>query len=282
MSTTEPKPSSAWEPLTPRGVAAFGCAPLKCLLLVQSIVALAAAVAVVWFLEQNWFPVIRAAIQRLPENGEITGRQLSWGGQTPVQLAANPFLSLAVDLNHSGQLRGDSHLQVEFGRRDFRVSSVLGYEPVDYPEGRSMPFNRGKLEPWWGAYEPVLAVGAGAVTALGLMAVWTLLATLYWAPVRLVTFLANRDLNWRQSWRLAGAILMPGALFFIAAIVAYGLNWIDLVRLGGAAAIHLAAGWVYLFLCPWFLPRVPGAPKRTGNPFGPQNPAPAAPPSSPE
>jgi hypothetical protein len=273
MTTTQPKPSSAWEPLTPRGVAAFGRAPLKRLLLVQLIVAFAAAGSVVWFLERGWFPVVRAAIQALPEQGEIRGEQLAWPGESPVQLASNPFLGVAVDLNHSGQLRSDSHLQIEFGRRDFRVSSILGYKPLDYPAGQTIDFNRKKLEPWWGAWEPILAVATAAATVLGLMVAWFALATLYCAPIRLITFLTNRDLNWVQSWRLAGAVLMPGALFFTAAILCYTLHWIDLVSLGGAGVLHIAVGWIYLVLCPWFLPHVTAEGKVSGNPFA------AAPPS---
>ncbi len=267
MTAPQPKPPSAWEPLTPRGVAAFGRAPLKRLLLVQLIVAFAAAAAVVWFLERGWFPVVRSAIQALPETGEIRDEQLSWPGESPVQLASNPFLGVAVDLNHSGQLRGECQLQIEFGRRDFRVSSVLGYLPLDYPAGQTIDFNRKKLEPWWGAWEPILAVGVAAATVLGLMLAWVTLATVYCAPLRLITFLANRDLNWGQSWRLAGAVLLPGALFLTAAIVCYSFNWIDLVRLGGAGVLHIVVGWIYLLLCPWFLPRVTTAGKVSGNPF---------------
>ena len=40
---------------------------------------------------------------------------------------------------------------------------------------------------------------------------WTLLATVYCVPVRVFSFLENRDLEWGQSWLLAGAAMMPGA-----------------------------------------------------------------------
>src|SRR5579859_6842932 len=199
MTSTPPKPPSAWDPLTPRGVAAFGRASLKRLLSVQLIVAILAAASIVWFLEKGWFPVIRSAIQALPETGEIRKDQLAWSGDTPAPLASNPFLSITVDLNHSGQLRGNSHLQVEFGRRDYRVSSVLGYLPVDYPPGQTIDFNRKFLEPWWGAWQPIFATAAALGTVISLLAAWFVLATLYCAPVRLITFLANRDLNWGQS-----------------------------------------------------------------------------------
>ena len=70
----------AWEPLTPRGVAAFARAKLGRLLFVQFIVALLAAVAVVWFLDDGCFPTIGAAIRSLPATGDIPLRQtgLAW------------------------------------------------------------------------------------------------------------------------------------------------------------------------------------------------------------
>ena len=70
----------AWEPLTPRGVAAFARAKLGRLLLVQFIVALLAAASVVWFLDDGCFPTISEAIQQLPADGEIRSGKLDWHG----------------------------------------------------------------------------------------------------------------------------------------------------------------------------------------------------------
>jgi len=267
MSTTTPPWPTAWEPLTPRGVAAFAGASLGRLLLVQFIVALVVAAMVVWFLEEAWFPVVRHAIQQLPADGEIHDEQLNWSGDGPVQLAGNRCLGLAVDLNHSGQLARGAQLQVEFGRKNLRIYHMFGYEVIDYPPGRSMAFNRTELEPWWGAWEPAILAGAAAITVLGLMTAWAVLATIYCAPVRLITFLENRDLKWGQSWRLAGAALMPGALFLTFGIFCNSLGWIDLIQLGGVGGLHLLAGWIYLVVSPLFLPRHPAATSGRVNPF---------------
>lgn len=267
MSTTVPPSPTAWEPLTPRGVATFAGASLGRLLLVQCIVALVAAATVVWFLEQAWFPVVRRAIHQLPAEGEIRDEQLNWSGNGSVQLAGNHCLGLAVDLNHSGQLAREAQLQVEFGRKNLRIFSMLGYVVIDYPPGRAVAFNRTELEPWWGAWEPAILAAAAAITILSLLAAWAVLATIYCAPVRLITFFANRDLNWRQSWRLAGAALMPGALFLSFGIVCHGLGWIDIIQLAGVGALHLMAGWIYLFVSPLFLRRHPSVTAAKANPF---------------
>ncbi|MDB6016567.1 MAG: hypothetical protein JWR19_1056 [Pedosphaera sp.] len=268
MSNTVQKSPQAWEPLTPRGVAVFARASLGRLLLVQLMVALLAGGVVVWFLDQAWFPVVRSAIQQLPATGEISGEHLDWPGDTRIQLAANHFLGFAVDLNHSGQLGREAHLQIEFGREDLRVYGLLGYQPVAYPPGWRFALNRPELGPSWGAWEPFILAGAAAGTVVGLMLTWTLLATLYCLPVWFITLFENRDLNLRQSWRLAGAALMPGALFLTVAIICYGLNLVDLIRLGGLASLHFLIGWAYLFISPLFLPKVSAATLKP-NPFVP-------------
>jgi hypothetical protein len=267
MSTTEQNWPRAWEPLTPRGVAAFAGAPLWRLLLVQMIVALLAAGSVVWFLESAWLPVIRAAIHHLPEDGSIHDEKLDWHGENSVLLAGNHFLGFGVDLHHSGQLGHEAQLQFEFGQENSRVFSALGYEVIDYPPGWRMAFNRTELEPWWGAREPWLVAAAAVFTAISLLVSWTLLATLYCIPVKLITLFENRDLRWGQSWRLAGAAMMPGALFLTFGIVAFSFGLMDLMQLGTLFILHFIIGWIYLFVSPLFLPRVGESAVPKTNPF---------------
>jgi hypothetical protein len=267
MSTTSPASPAAWEPLTPRGVAAFARAPLWRLLLAQLVVALLAAGVTGWFLEEEWFPVVRAAIRQLPEQGEIREQRLDWPGGAPVKLAGNHFLGLGVDLDHTGQLAREAQLQLEFGRKDLQIMVSPGRMAVDYPAGWRIAFNRPELDSLWGAWEPELAVGTAAAVAAGLLIIWAVLATVYCVPVRLITLYENHDLNWGQSWRLAGAALMPGALFLTFGLLFYGLSSMALTQLAVVWALHLVIGWLYLFISPFFLPRHPSAPRVRGNPF---------------
>jgi uncharacterized membrane protein YgdD (TMEM256/DUF423 family) len=269
MDAPVEKPPIAWQPLTPRGVAAFARATPGRLLLVQWVFSLLTAAVMVWFLSVAWFPVIRGAISGLPPGGKIVFGKLTWAGDSPKRLADGRFLALAVDLKHEGGARSPAHIQVEFGERDIEVRSLLGFLPLAYPSGPSRAFNREELEPWWGAWAPeILALAAGATSA-GLMLSWALLATVYWVPVWLAGFFANRDLNWRGSWRLAGAALMPGALFFTGTIVLYRLGGLDPVQLGAAAGVHLVIGWGYLCAGVLALPRHPEAAVASRNPFTP-------------
>jgi hypothetical protein len=260
-------PRSAWEPLTPQGVAAFALARLRRLLLVQFVVAVIVAVVVVWVLRATWIPTIDQAIQRLPATGEIHSGRLDWRGASPGTLAESRLLSVSVDLDHSGQVRSLAHVQFEFGRTNLLVHSLLGYVEWNYPRGSSLAFNRTELEPRWGAWRPpFLALTAVGVVA-ALLASWFVLAAVYAGPVWLAGFFANRDLTLRASGRLAGAALLPGALFLAGAVVGYASGLLDLVQLGFAWGGHLVLGWIYLALGLWCVPRstrVAGAPE---NPF---------------
>jgi hypothetical protein len=260
------RPTGAWGPFTPRGVAAIAGAGLGRLLLVQLVTALLAAASVVWFIYNHGFPVIAAAIQKLPAAGEIRSGQLDWQGRSSQLLAQGHFLALDVDLDHSGQIGPASDVQVEFGRKTVRVFSLLGYQEWNYPSGYVIVFNRNSLEPLWGAWAMVLLVMTGAATAVFLLLCWWLLATSYFVPLWLLGFWANRDLKPLQSWRLAGAALIPGALLMVASVVLYGFGFLNLVSFGFFFGAHFVISWIYLFVSLLFVPRAATA-TSGGNPF---------------
>lgn len=266
MNESVEKAPVAWQPLTLRGMAAFACAPLRRLLLVQFIVALLAAASVVWFLHHAWFPTIGEAISQLPPQGELRSGRLDWQGSTPSRLAEGQFLALIVDLDHAGEARSPAQVQVEFGRTDCKVFSLFGYVQDAYPRSWVVAFNQSELGPWWGAWAPPLLAIAAGLVVVSLMVTWACLATVYFLPAWLVGFFADRELSLCGSWRLAGAALMPGALFLCGAIFLYGWGALDIVRLAVAAAVHLVMGWIYLLVSLLCLPRQPVA---TGeeNPF---------------
>jgi hypothetical protein len=259
----------AWEPLTPRGVAAFALAPLARLLLVQFLAAALAAAALDCFFYCGCFPTIDAAIQQLPVQGEIRSGQLNWNGGPPQLLAEGRLVAFDVDPDHSGQIHSTADVQVEFGKNSARIFSLLGYAEFDYPPDWIVSFNQTDLEPLWGAWKPDILGIATLTVIAGLMLSWAVLATIYFLPVWLVCFFSNRDLNFRQSWRLAGAALMPGALLLAAAIFLYTFGVIDLIQLGFAFGAHFVLGWIYLFISPLFLPQLVVAPDKK-NPFAPQ------------
>jgi hypothetical protein len=256
---------SAWQPLTPRGVARFAGASSGRLWLAQCGFALLAAAGVTWFVHTAWFPTVQAAVAKLPAAGEIRAGQLYWEEASPQMLAEGPFLSIAVDLTHSGKLRGPAQVQVEFGRGSLEVCGLFGCVDLPYPLDGVFGLNSAEAGPWWGAWRPAILAGVFGVTMAGLMVAWQVLAAVYCTPVWLLGVFANRALTFRGAWRLCGAAQMPGALFMTATVFLHGLGWLDPVRVAVAFAAHLVVGWVYLALSPLMLPSA--EPTARGNPF---------------
>ena len=166
----------------------------------------------------------------------------------------------------AARIHSPADVQIEFGRESVRIISLLGYTEQDYPRDWIVSFNRTDLEPPWGAWEPELLAIAVLALVAGLMLLWAALATIYFLPVRLISIFANRDLDFRGSWKLASAALMPGVLLMTAAIVLYDFAVLDLVQFCFIFAAHFALGWIYLFLSHLFLPRI-GSALPKGNPF---------------
>ena len=259
------EPAFAWEPITPRGVAAFARASFERLWVVQAVVALLAATAVVWTLSDGIFPTIDAAIAALPAAGEIHSGKLDWRDDSPVLLAEGRILAISVDLDHGGALRSPADFQFEFGRGSVCIYSLFGEAEIDYPPGYIIAANQTDARPAWGAWAPDLLGLAAIGVFFGLLLIWAVLATLYFLPVWLVCLFSNRDLSLRASWKLAGAALMPGALLLSISLTLYELGGFDIVQLCFAFGMHLVIGWIYLFISPMFLRRVLPAEKK--NPF---------------
>jgi hypothetical protein len=269
MQATVPKRNFAWQPLTARGVAAFAQASFARLFALQSAFAMLAAVVVIWCLHEGWFPTIRQAILRLPSEGEVRGGRLNWRAESPVMLAEGRLLSICVDLDHEGRLRSPAHVQLEFGGTSYKIISLFGFVQRNYPKRWIIAANRAEVEPWWGAWRPViLALVAGAVI-VGLMFSWAALASVYYLPLWLIAFLMNRELSLAGSWRLAGAALLPGALLLTAATFAYTVGMLDLVRLLVAFALHFVLAFVYLGISLFKLDLHPEALPAKTNPFVP-------------
>lgn len=235
----------AWEPFTPRGVAAFSRSTFRRLLIVQSMIAAVAALTVAWCLHHAWFPEVEAAIRKLPPNSEIRAGKLEWTGPRIAMINEGRLLSFAVDLEQKHSLHPASSIQWEFGTTRARAESLLGVAYLPYQKEYTLPFNRDDLEPWWGAWRmPILAMAAVGAFA-GLLFSWWALALIYCLPLWLMAFLANRGLTFGGSLRLAGAALMPGAVLFASSLFIHASGGLDLLRLLLAAILHIVMGWIF-------------------------------------
>ncbi len=263
-----------WQPVTFRGVARFAQAPWGCLFRTGFGVALVVAVAVVWFLHWAWVPVLQQAIRQLPDQAEIHNGQLLWSAPSPLRLAENPYLTLAVDWEGTGALGQGSDVQVVLGRFGWRLEGILGSWRFSYPTGWIMAMSRAEIEPWWGAWKPqVLALICMAVM-IGLWISWALLALIYAPILRMAAFFFHRRITPAGSRRLAGAALMPGALVCAAGLVGYGLRQLGPLDLLVIFGLHWVMGWLYALLALVWLPSFPKAcapslapPPDPANPF---------------
>jgi hypothetical protein len=269
MDKPAEKRQPAWQPLTPRGVAAFAPASFGRLWLVQLIVACFAGLCVLWFLNGAWAPVVTEAIRQFPGRSEIRRTKLSWAGLTPEVLGENRFVALTVDLKHEGQARSPAHVQVELGENTVKIISILGFVESSYPAGWRVGLSRAEAEPWWGAWKPALLALSGGATAIALMLIWAVLGLLYSAPAWVLVFFVNRQTNWAGVWRLAQAALLPGALVLSLGIVLYGLGVLDLLMVFVATGTHIIIGWVYVVAAVFRLPmqKEEGVPNAKANPF---------------
>jgi hypothetical protein len=280
MEAPESKSQFAWQPFTPQGVAAFAHSSLGRLLVLQFVIASLVAAAVIWFLVTCWFPIIRQSIEALPETGQIRSGVLEWPENSPVRLAESHFLAIVVDVSQTGLARSTAQVSAEFGRSGWRIFSFFGFIELSYPSSWILPFNHKELLPWWGAWNPFLLAGVAASVVGGLMLFWWLLASLYCLPVWVLGFFFDRDLDLKSSWQLAGAAVLPGALFMGGCIVLYGLAYLELFQLGLGWVVHLAIGWIYLFWGALCSSRAPTKVVVKANPFTPAS-SPSAPAAEP-
>lgn len=269
----ETPPLPVWQPLTFGGVAAFARARWTRLLLVQAVVAAVVAVAVLLVLGRGWFPVVTDAVRALTDFGSVRGGRLAWPKSEAVVLAENRWLGLALDLEETGEAGQVADLQVEFTRERIKLVSLLGYTSVPYPPGVEIALSRQVLDPWWNAWRPAFLFAGGLGTMAWLFVSWSLLATLYAVPVRVLAWLAGRVASPGKCWRLAAAALLPGALWMGGAILLYAAEQLSLAGLGLAFGVHFVIGWVYVVGAPFCLPRKDDeAPAAGANPFTPAAP----------
>ncbi len=268
---SEPPKLPVWQPLTFGGVASFARARWMRLLLLQSIVAVFVAIAVVVLLSRCWFPVVTRAVQGLSDFGAVRNAQLAWPRGEAVVLAENRFLGLVVDMEASDTTGQIADLQIEFTRDRMKLASLLGYTSLPYPGGIQIELNRQSLDPWWNAWRPAFLFGGAFATVLFLFASWLALATLYALPVRVLASFAGRTASLGKSWRIAAASLLPGAVWMGGAILLYVTGQLPLVGLGFAFGLHFVFAWVYVLGAPFCLPRKGDDVLATGaNPFTPE------------
>jgi hypothetical protein len=261
-------PPHAWQPFTPRGVAAFGLATFTRVFLVQGIVATLVGFTLIWALRAAWVPVISEAIQQLPDAGEIRRGELSFTNQSPQRLAENSHLAVVIDLDGTREAGHVADVEAAFEKKRVVLRGPLGAWWREYGSEYQFSFNRPELTPWWDARRwTVLALLALAL-AVSVFVSWWALALCYVPLVKFIAFFADRAVTWGGAWRVAAAALLPGACLVVLGMLLYGSGVIPLFQFGLIYALHIVAGLVFVITSPFFLPKIFTAPGAK-NPFGP-------------
>jgi hypothetical protein len=253
----------AWQPFTPKGIAAFAAARFARLFAFQVLAALLAGSVVVWFLWTVWFPIARESIRNLAGEGAIRAGSLELPGFGMQRLATNRFLTLAIDVDSDRHHDYSADVFMVLRRSHVDVCSLFGCAARPYPV-RDAAFTRLELEAQWGAWQPFLLGIAGISVAFAVLFSWWILATLYFLFARLLAFFQDRALTWGGSWRLCCAALLAGTVFLLLGVVGYGLSVVNLIPLLLLAILHVVIPWVLIVLAVLALPR---AVPKPANPF---------------
>lgn len=259
-------PQHAWQPFTPRGVAAFGLATTNRVLLVQCVVTALVVIALIWAVRAAWVPVIGEALQRLPETGHIRRGELIYGGTSPQRLAENSQLALIVDLDGTRAAGQVSDIEIAFEKKRVVVRGPVGAWWRDYDANYQFSFNRPELTPWWDAHRWAYLALLALAAIVSLFVMWWALALIYVPLVKFIAFFADRAVTWGGAWRLCAAALLPGACLVALDLLLYGFGVIPLFQFGLLYALHIVAGWVFVITSPFFLPKISALPDPK-NPF---------------
>jgi hypothetical protein len=260
-------PRHAWQPFTPRGVAAFANATSLRLLLVQILVAALVIISLLWSLRIAWIPVITEGIRHLPESGVIRRGELRFEAESPQRLAESPRLGLVVDVIGTGEAGRVAEVEATFEKSRVVVRGPLGNWSRPYDSRYVISFNRVDLIPWWDAWRWTILAGITIATLIWLFVSWWALALLYLPLTKTIAFFADRGLTWGGGWRMNLAALIPGACLMAGALLLYALGAIDFFQFGLLYLLHIVAGWIFVFTSPFFLPKLEAAPAAK-NPFG--------------
>jgi hypothetical protein len=267
--------SKPWQPLTPKGAAAFAVASFTRLYVVLLCFALATALAVVFFLVRQCVPVLNQLSGAMPE-GAVVSRGEMFGQDTPVTVSG-AFLS--IDVAPEAEVPGPhaADLRILLHRTGWKACSVLGCVEQPLPRDATFALGPSHLGPKWAAWKPLVLLGAALATVVALVVSWTVLASLYWLPVWIAALVAGRKIGPLGSWKVSAAGLMPGCALMVLAIVLYALRVLDLPALAFVQAAHLGVGWIFLGFAIAALERkdASSSPAKA-NPFGeapPENPS---------
>ena len=192
-----------------------------------------------------WVPTISKALEQLPTDCSFQDGNLVWPGSNPTVLAANSFLSLIVNPTDTPTVDHSTDLQIEFGQRELRLRSFLGWMTLPYMRTWHGATGRAHALAWWGAWKPTVFILAVVAWAFSLIITWITLASLYAFPASLMLGIAGKFQSYWDAWRLMLVALLPGSFILSGAVCLYSISRISLLFLSMIWVVHVVIGWIY-------------------------------------
>ncbi|MDB6130739.1 MAG: hypothetical protein JWM04_1846 [Verrucomicrobiales bacterium] len=265
-STALEKPKRfAWQPFTPRGVAAFSTGTFDRVLFLLILLGILISGVFVWFVKTRYCPVVVEFLNGLPESGAVTNGTMSGFGEPVV--SDHRFLSLLANPDLGEVINRTADIQIEFYKQDGQAGGLAGFISQDYPTNWNFAFSRTTAAPWWGAWEPVILGVFAVIVFIFFYLLWVILPLLYFLPVRIFGYLADRSLTVGGAWRMAAISAAPASFCIMGAIVAYAWQWVDLIKFGLICVGYFAFFLIYPLLAIRHLEKLPEVQKIKANPF---------------
>lgn len=260
----------AVNPFTFRGVASYAHAPFWCLALISLPLALVISSVALHWVNRAIVPPISHAIEQLPTRANLKAGILTWPEDATPILSEGPFLSLAVNPSDARPLGQNADFQLDFRRDRVLLRTILGELNVSYEKSWTVGLARAEVEPWWGAWEPLMQGGIFFGMFLFLQLSWFGLATGATLGVRMLALLLHRHVTLAGSWKLSYAACFCGAMLMGLAILLYTYLQLSLTGLMILMPAHLVVGVVYLIGATIVLPSTSRVRLRAPNLFVPQ------------
>ena len=254
-------------PFTFAGTVAFSRRSASCFLLGWLCAAAIASATCLWFIHLRWIPVIESTIEALPADVAIAGGMMKMIPEGKTIQKQNGFISLVITSAVRPQGNMTSDFQVAITPEEIRFNSLLGYLPIPYPLEARLSLTPSYFKAWWRAREALFTVLAFCLIAGALLSTWILLATLYFIPIAITNYFAERRNEFWATWRLAGSLLLPGALIMTLSILLYGFHLLGFLGLLVATALHIIIAWIYGLGSIKHIPRNPSFQGPGTNPF---------------
>lgn len=254
-------------PVTFAGTVAFSRKSASWFLIGWLGTAVLASATCLWFIHARWIPVFESTIDALPSDLTMTAGVMEAfpNGETIQQ--QNGFISLLITPSSQSQGNMTADFQIAATPNELRFRSLLGYLAVPYPVDAEFKLTPSHVKPWWRAREALFTVLAFCLALITLFATWTVLATLYFFPIAIANYFADRRNEFWATWRLAGSLLLPGASIMTLSILLYGFHLLGFLGLLMATALHIIIAWIYGVATIKHIPPIPSSSRPGTNPF---------------